>query len=174
MARASLDFLIRETEAAYRAKAKTHLTSHALADFRRCPLLYRKKQQGLAADEDRPAYFVGRASHVLILEGIERFEDEYAVGGPINPRTNKAYGSNTKAWAEWAATIGRPVLAEDQFELIVNLTTSVRAHPIAAGLLSNGVPEGVVRAEYAGRPCQRESTSSIPSAGSSTSRAATT
>lgn len=56
------DFLIREGEAEYRAKAMMRLTGHALADFRRCPLLYWKKQRGLVPDEDRPPYLVGRAA----------------------------------------------------------------------------------------------------------------
>ena len=154
MAQASLDFLIREGEAEYRAKAKTHLTSHALADFRRCPLLYWKKQQGLVPDEDRPAYLVGRAAHALILEGIETFEGRYAVGGPINPKTGQPFGANTKAWAEWAAGIGKDVLTDEQFALVTSMATSVKAHPVACELLADGLAEGVVRADYCGRPCQ--------------------
>ena len=154
MAQASLDFLIREGEAEYRAKAKAHLTSHALADFRRCPLLYWHKKQGLVPDEDRPAYLVGRAAHVLILEGRDRFDAEYAVGGPINARTGKPFGANTQAYAEWAAAQGKPVITDEQFALVVNLATGVRSHAIAAELLSDGVPEGVIRVEYCGRPCQ--------------------
>jgi len=97
-----IDFLVRESEAEYRRRAETHLTSHALADFRKCPLLYWKKKQGLIPDEDRPAYLVGRAAHKLILEGIEAFEGAYAVGGPINPNSGRPYGPRTKAYAEWA------------------------------------------------------------------------
>jgi hypothetical protein len=145
MARANLDFLIRETEAEYRQKAKTHLTSHALADFRRCPLLYWHEVQGLIPDEERPAYVLGRAAHVLILEGRERFDAEYAVGGPINARTGKPYGTNTQAYADWAAAQGKPVITEEQFALIVNLATGVRSHAIAAELLSDGVPDQIVR-----------------------------
>ena len=56
----------------YHAAAKDYLSSHQLADFRRCPLLYQWKQLGLAKDKDRPAYFLGRAAHTLILEGRHR------------------------------------------------------------------------------------------------------
>jgi len=155
MARAKLDFLVRETEAEYREKAKTHLTSHALAEFRRCPLLYWYKVQGLIADEERPAYVLGRAAHVLILEGRECFDAEYVVGdGPVNARTGKPYGTSTQAYAEWASSQGKPVITTEQFALIVNLATGVRSHAIASALLSDGVPEGVIRTEYCGRPCQ--------------------
>ena len=148
------DFLIRESDAEYREKAKTRLSSHALADFRRCPLLYWRKKQGLVPDEDRPAYLVGRAAHALILEGIEKFEAEYAIGGPINPNTGKPYGSQTKAYAEWAAALGKAVLTDNQYGLIANMAASVDAHPVAVELLADGVPEGVVRVEYCGLPCQ--------------------
>jgi len=151
---ATLDFLVRESDAEYREKAKEFLTSHQLADFRKCPLLYWHKVQGLVTDEDRPAYLLGRAAHVLILEGRERFDAEYTVGGPINARTGKPYGTNTQAWSDWAAAQGKPVITDEQSALVVNLTTGVRSHVIAAELLSDGVPEGVVRTEYCGRPCQ--------------------
>ena len=77
----SLDCLTCEPADVYHARAADHLTSHQLADFRKCPLLYRNKQLGLIEDEDRPAYRLGRAAHTLILEGRDRFEARYAVGG---------------------------------------------------------------------------------------------
>jgi RecB family exonuclease len=48
------------------------LSSHLLADFRRCPLLYYRKRLGLVPDEDRPAYLLGHAAHTLILERLKR------------------------------------------------------------------------------------------------------
>ena len=93
----SFSFLIREPAEGYHAKSREHLSSHALADFRHCPLLYRRKQLGLIPDTDRPAYQIGRAAHTLILEGRERFDAEYAIGGPINEKTGKCFGSATKA-----------------------------------------------------------------------------
>jgi len=149
-----LNLILRETELVYREKAKHHLTSHALADFRRCPKLYRQKKLGLVEDEDRPAYLLGRALHTLVLEGRDRFEQAYAVGGPVNPKTGELYGAATKAFAEWAAAQGRAVLTLQQFDLIESMADGVRANGLAVDLLSEGVPEGVVRAEYCGVPCQ--------------------
>jgi len=154
MARTTLDFLIRETDAEYHEKSKTYLTSHALADFRKCPLLYWKRKHGLIPEEDRPAYLVGRAAHVLILEGEEVFAEEHAVGGPVNPRTGKPFGPNTQAYAEWAAAQGKAVLTDEQYSLITSMAASVEAHQVAFELLADGVPEGVVRVEYCGLPCQ--------------------
>jgi len=120
-----LDILIREPADAYHAKAGEYLTSHLLAAFRKCPLLYHQKRLGLIADEDRPAYLVGRATHTLLLEGRDRYEAEYAFGGPINPKTGNPYGKNTKAFAEWAEAQGKPVLTDDQAILVESMAAAV-------------------------------------------------
>lgn len=148
------DVLISEPADLYHARAEDYLSSHQLADFRKCPLLYRRKQLGLAEDADRPAYLVGRAAHTLILEGRDRFEAAYAVGGPVNPSTGRPYGSRTKAYAEWAASLEAEVLTDDQAALVEQMAAGVEANAIAMELLSEGVAEGVVRADYCGIACQ--------------------
>lgn len=149
-----LQCLVREPADIYHARSAEFLTSHALADFRQCPLLYYRKQQGLIQDRDSTAFLVGRAAHVLILEGRERYEAEYAVGGPINPKTGQPFGSATKAFAEWADQIGKPVLSDDQAALIEQMSASVKQHVFAAELLVDGVAERVARCEYRGHRCQ--------------------
>lgn len=146
--------ILREPFAEYLAQSKSHLTSHQLGDFRKCPALYRKKKLGLVPDEDRPAYLIGRALHTLVLEGRDRFEAEYAVGGPINPKTGEMFGPTTKAYAEWAAAQGKAVLTVAQFDLVDNMADGVRANGIAVDLLSEGIAEGVVRHSYRDMPCQ--------------------
>jgi hypothetical protein len=117
-------------------------------------MLYHKKKLGLIEDEDRPAYLLGRALHTLVLEGRPTFEQEYAVGGPVNPKTGEIFGSQTKAYAEWAAAQGRPVLTVAQFDLIESMAEGVKAHGLAAEILSEGVPEAVLRCTYREMPCQ--------------------
>lgn len=148
------DFFIREPEDLYRARAQERLTSHQLADFRKCPALHRKKKLGLVEDADRPAYLIGRAVHALALEGGRVFEDRYAVGGPVNPKTGSPFGANTKAWAEWAEAQGKPVLTDAQYDLVTKLAGAVQAQEAARKLLADGMPEAVGRAEYCGEPCQ--------------------
>ena len=150
----SVNDLIREPADVYHAQAGKYLSSHMLADFRRNPLLFHKKELGLVQDQDRPAYVVGRAAHVLILEGREAYDRTYAFGGPINPKTGLPFGSRTKAFQEWADAQGKPVLDDDQAALIESLNAAVQAHNHASALLADGVAEGVVRAEYCGLPCQ--------------------
>lgn len=146
--------ILREPFEEYRIKSQTYLTSHQLADFRRCPSLYYKKKLSEIDDEDRPAYLIGRALHTLALEGREKFEAEYAVGGPLNPKTGEVFGPTTKAFAEWAEAQQKAVLTLSQFDLIENMAEGVRGNGLAIDLLSEGIPEGVVRAEYCGIPCQ--------------------
>jgi hypothetical protein len=149
------DFLIQEPAAEYHAKTGQYLTSHLLGDFRRCPLLYHRKRQGQIQDrEDRPAYLVGRAAHTVILEGEEAFQQQFAVGGPVNPQTGLPYGTGTKAWNEWAQAQGKDVLTEAQYQLVTSMAESVQKHLVARELLAVGYPEGVVRTLYRGQLCQ--------------------
>ncbi len=150
----NLGFLVREPADVYHAKAKDFLTAHALNEFRRCPLLYRKKELGLVPERDTTAYLVGRAAHALILEGRERYQREFAVGGPINPKTGQPFGSQTKAFAEWAEKQNKPVLSDAHAALVEQMAAAVKEQLFARELLSVGVAEGVVRCEYAGHRCQ--------------------
>ncbi|HRX85973.1 MAG TPA: PD-(D/E)XK nuclease-like domain-containing protein, partial [Phycisphaerae bacterium] len=149
-----LRFLIREPADAYHARAKELLSAHALGDFRRCPLMYRRKEQGLVPERDTAAYIVGRAAHALILEGRKRYEREYAIGGPINPRTGQPFGAQTKAFAEWAERQSRPVLSDTHAALVEQMAAAVQNHVFARELFADGVAEGVVRCEYGGHRCQ--------------------
>ena len=150
----SFGCLTFEPAEVYHAKSGEFLSSHLLADFRKCPLLYHRKRCGLVPSEDRPAYLMGRAAHTVILEGKEAFEQSFAVGGPVNPKTGLPYGSSTKAWAEWAEAQNKDVLTNDQYGLVMQMANGVQVNALARELLSHGVPEGVVRAEYSGVACQ--------------------
>ena len=152
----NIDLNILEVESAeeYHAKADRFLSSHQLMDFIKCPWLHRKKALGLIEDKDSPAYLVGRAAHVRVLEGSDRYESAFALGGPINPKTGKPFGSKTKAFAEWARAHGKPVLSHDQVELIEQMASGVAMNSEAIDLLLYGRAEGVVRAKYCDVPCQ--------------------
>ena len=119
------NFLINEPAAVYHVRSSEFLSSHQLADFRKCPRLYRQKKLGQIPDQEGSSFLVGRAAHVAILEGEERFAAEFAVGGPINPRTGQPFGQGTKAWAEWAEAQAKTVLTNDQHELVTELVASV-------------------------------------------------
>ncbi len=153
----NLDFLIREPESDYREKAQHNLTSHALADFRKCPELYHRKKLGLVEEIDRPAYVIGRAFHMLALEGQAEYDRRFTLGAPVNPKTGKPFGTSTQTFMDWVAgeaAKGRECLSDDQGALVDEMAEAILSHPRAQELLKEGVPEGVVRAEYRGIPCQ--------------------
>ncbi|MBA3936225.1 MAG: PD-(D/E)XK nuclease-like domain-containing protein [Planctomycetes bacterium] len=148
------DHLLTEPEEVYAAKRRDWLSSHSLTDFRRNPRLYRHKQLGLVVEPDRASFAIGRAAHCRVLEGRAAFEERYAIGGPLNPKTGRPFGPDTKAFAEWAAQQGRPVVSEETAALCEQLTGAVQAHEEALALLAQGRAEGVVRCETSGVPCQ--------------------
>lgn len=150
----NLNILEAEPADEYHAKASEYLSSHQLLDFMTCPWLYRKKQLGLIADSDSPALLIGRATHVLILEGRDVYEAAFSFGGPVNPKTGKPFGSNTKAFAEWAAAQGKPVLSHEHVELVEQMASGVNMNDEAVDLLLHGRSEGVVRTDYCEVPCQ--------------------
>lgn len=149
-----LNVLLDEAPDVYHAKAAEFLTSHQLRDFISCPWLYRRKALGLIEEKDTPTYLVGRAVHARVLEGRERYEQMFALGGPINERTGKPFGSNTKAFADWAEAQGKPVLSQEQVDLVEQIASGVSMNEAAVDLLLYGRAEGVVRAEYCGVQCQ--------------------
>ncbi|MGI6271333.1 MAG: PD-(D/E)XK nuclease-like domain-containing protein [Anaerohalosphaeraceae bacterium] len=149
-----MDIFLEEPADVYHARSSEFLSSHQLIDFMKCPLLYHKKRSGLIEDKDSPAYLLGRAAHVRILEGRGEYEKQFALGGPINPTTGKPYGSATKKFAEWQAKQGRPVLSFEQMAVIEQMASGISLNDEAVDLISYGLAEGVVRAEYCGLPCQ--------------------
>lgn len=151
------DFIIHESADEYHAasKAGEFMSSHMLADFRESPALYRKEILGGIEDTESPAFVLGRAAHCLILEGKAEFDSQYLVAdGPVNPKTGEPFGKATKAYAEWRTAQEREVVSGRDYSFIMKLHISVWLHPVASELLSDGVAEGVVRAEYSGVPCQ--------------------
>jgi hypothetical protein len=131
------------------------MSSHLLAHFRDSPALYHKTVSGEVPDVESPALALGRAAHCLILEGRQAFDDAYVVAdGPVNSRTGEAYGRSTKAYAEWLASQDRDVLSGRDYGFLLKLQTGVWQHAVASDLLSEGVAEGVIRADYCDVACQ--------------------
>jgi len=149
-----LDILEAEPAAEYHAKANRFLSSHQLLDFMKCPWLHHKKAIGLIGDSDSASYLIGRAAHVRILEGRDAYEATFALGGPINPKTGKPYGSTTQAFSAWAEAQGKPALSQEQVDLVEQMASGVAMNDEAVDLLLYGRSEGVVRADYCGTPCQ--------------------
>lgn len=145
---------ITESAEYYHMQRDRYLSSHQLLDFMKCPYLYFRKKIGAIEEVESSAYFVGSAAHVRILEGRDRYKSCFALGGPINPTTGKPYGSLTKKFAEWSQLQGKPVISQEQAELIEQMARGVSMNWIAMDLISSGISEGVIRTEYRGMPSQ--------------------
>ncbi len=147
------NIFIDEPAAVYHAKAKDYLSSHQVTLFERCPYHLFKTLLGLIPDSKSNALGSGTAAHTRILEP-EKFESEYAIGGPINPTTGRPYGNTTKKFLDWQEAQQKPVLTFEQAEMIEAMYAAVHSNALAAELLKTGRAEGVVRTEYCGLPCQ--------------------
>lgn len=146
---------VRETEAEYHSQRPQHLTAHKLADFRKCPRKFHAREVGLTEEQRSPAFALGSAAHKYILEGPSAFEEMYVVGAPINPKTGKSYGRDTKAYAEWFAAQAKPTVSEEEFATIQEMSRAVRNHPIASDIvLAADLVEITVRGELMGVACQ--------------------
>lgn len=133
------------------------MSSGMLKKFRDCPLSYRLSVTGKAEDKDSAAYRFGRAAHKMILEGPEAFSRDFAIGGPVNPKTGKCYGTDTKAFAEWLIEnnfSADRVVTNEESEILSGMQQMVAQHPQAAVILDYGWPELVVRGDLHGVPCQ--------------------
>ena len=146
---------IPATEYHEAARDGKFLSSHLLGDFRKSPKLYHKKMNGEIEPTESAALAIGRAVHVLVLEGRGKFNEEFLVtDGPVNPKTGEPFGKLTKAYREWAAAQTKDVVSGPDFAFMSKLRESVWAHPVARELLEDGIAEQTVRTQYCGEPCQ--------------------
>lgn len=123
--------VIQVPEAAYHAARKDYLTSSRLREIRWAT------QRGFREpiQHDQSALALGRAVHKLTLEGREAFLAHYA-RQPLS--LSQLEGGPTAQVLSKAEMIAASVLRE----------------PSANRLLSEGIPEAVVRTDYCGVPCQ--------------------
>jgi hypothetical protein len=130
------------------------MSAHWLMEFMRCPLIYKLKREGKIAARESRAFDFGRAIHTYILEGELAFNEQYAVGGPINPKTGRPYGTETKAFEAWAAEIGKPVVSDTDFQLIEAMADAVNHNETAAQLILQCSAEVTVTGTIHGVECR--------------------
>jgi len=102
---------------------------------------------------DTQVFAFGRLAHVLLMEP-ETFEDQYIVGGPVNPRTRKTFGEESQKFQAWAVEQKKHAVRTESVELAKRMAASVQRHKAAGKLLSAGLPEQVARESYCDLPCQ--------------------
>lgn len=125
------------------------LSNSRLQTFRERPLLYKKKYVSKEIVEKFEAehFLVGHSSHVLILEGEEKYLAEHLVAPAINKRTKAGK-------LEWEALLARcedenlTLLTQEQDTTNRALKRSVDANELATKLLSESVPEVSFRVNW--------------------------
>lgn len=78
--------------------------------------------------KDSDAKRLGSLAHMLLFEPDA--VDGSIVPAPINPRTMEPYGSDTKAWAEYAAgQPGKLIVSPDEMDEAKRMVYSIESHP---------------------------------------------
>lgn len=117
------------------------LSNSSLSVLKRSPQeFYERFVSGKQKGEETDAMRLGSAVHMLALEP-EKFDSEYVVlDGPINPRTQAAYGRDTKAFSEWLETAkadeSRKIIIRDDFDSSLKIAQAFHSHEIIEGLMS--------------------------------------
>lgn len=145
------------SEDEYNAARATHMTSHALMDFMRCPLSYHMAQEGMLPRQDSDAYRFGRALHCLVLEGQDEYRSRYPVldGEPVNPKTGQPYGVGTKTWNAWREGQPADAIPEAWDNQIQCMVDSLHSHEGASALLNHtGMAEVTIRQTVSKVDCQ--------------------
>lgn len=117
------------------------LSNSSLSVLKRSPQeFYERFVTGNQKGEETDAMRLGSAVHMLALEP-EKFDNEYVVlDGPVNPRTQAAYGRDTKAFSEWLESVSvdetRKIIIRDDFDQSLKIAQAFHSHEIIEGLMS--------------------------------------
>ena len=103
-----------------------------LSRLDKCPANARVPQ------DTTPTLEFGQAVHSFVLEGKAVFDQRFAVAPAVDRRTV----DGKAAWAEFVKNSeGKIVVKAEDFIKIYGISEAVRAHPFAAELLADGIPE---------------------------------
>lgn len=101
--------------------------------------------------EQTPAMLTGTLAHAMILEGIEVFNDRFAVSPECDKRTKEGKAVY-QSFCE--ANEGKTVITLDQLQAVAGMAASVASHPAACELLQTGEPEQAITWEEDGQNCK--------------------
>lgn len=111
------------------------MSAHKLADYMRCQHLFKAlhvtKEERI---ESSQKMHIGTLLHCSVLEP-EEYSELYAIGGPINPKTGKEYGQETKKWKDAEEKLGREIISLAESEEINAMTEAVYEDKNASRIL---------------------------------------
>ncbi len=136
-----------------------------LRHMRRSPAHFKHALDDATDSGETPSKAFGVAGHALILEPARFAKD--VVRGPVNERTNKCYGRDTKAWAEFAAQhVGKLILTDDEIERLRGVAKAFAKHSKAPMLMApGGMSEVVIVWDEGGILCKARLDRLFPTVG---------
>ncbi|MCP4167507.1 MAG: PD-(D/E)XK nuclease family protein, partial [Chloroflexi bacterium] len=145
-------------DAEYFGNYTQFLSASRLKEFARCPYTFNLYEKGLLSrPSSSAAQVLGTAAHCMILEGPEVFHERYDVAdGPVNPKTGRCFGRDTKKYQDWLAGFDMPPIPTEDMITIEAMAASVFRNEnlyltIVAG---KGDAEITARANILGVDCQ--------------------
>lgn len=107
----------------------------AIEQMRRSPAHYQAYREG-ELDRDSAALSDGRLIHLALLEPAKLLAT--VAVGPVNEKTGKCFGKDTKAWAEAeAANLGKTLITPDDKKMLIGISDSVKRSGLASRLLGH-------------------------------------
>jgi len=149
--------ILEMTDAEYFASYSDFMTATQLKTFKKSPQLFDLERRGVIVKPETQTLRDGSAFHCGILEGRETFLERYTVSdGPVNLRTGKPFGSQSKAFQAWIESQDNPaeVISSETAEAVFEARERVFEHPFAKLVFREGRPEVAVRAELGKVACQ--------------------
>jgi exodeoxyribonuclease VIII len=131
--------------------ALPYVSNSYLKRMAKCPANAKVTMQ-----DDTPALIIGRAAHVFILEGDDAFHSEFAIlpdNAPKRPTDRQIYAKkpspetvySIEYWNHFTAiSNGKSIITNDDYAMLSGMRFSVRSHPFAKMLLTDGVSETTV------------------------------
>jgi hypothetical protein len=139
-----------------------HFGIHALMDFQKrgAGYFHYRHISRKIEEMERPAFSVGRATHTLVLEGEQVYDEEVRVKPEAytnDKGERKKWNGNAnqcKAWEKKARDDGATVISQSDDRCIRAMAHAVRNSTDAMRYLGRGGPETVIRSTEAGLPLQ--------------------
>lgn len=94
-------------ESEYPSLSKSCITFQDYMDIKTSPALYKARKSSLMPDPVDNDWMFRRAVELYASGRIQEFNRTFVVGGPVNDKTGKPYGADTKAFKEWFEASGR-------------------------------------------------------------------
>lgn len=94
------------------------------------------------AEDDNPAFNVGRLAHKLLLEGRDGLEREFAIRPDI---WSDFRSKDARVWRDEQILAGKTVVTEDDLTVVSGMAKALGAHPLVrAGVLNGKVERSLI------------------------------